>query len=90
LVINKKSKKACGLKLKLMSTLGKISWWRNQLLVGKLSIQDNPSHLQPPACMDFQMAMHEPYPCSYDQYIIIIIYKELSLLAMLKSIAVHR
>ena len=44
------------------STFGKICWWRRQLLIGELSIEDNPGHLQAPAGVDFQVAMHEPYP----------------------------
>ena len=46
---------------KTRSTLGKVRGWRRQLLIRHFAILYYPTHLQTPACVDFQMAMHEPY-----------------------------
>ena len=46
---------------KRSSTLGKVRGWRRQLLIRQFAILYYPSHLQTPACVDFQVAMHEPY-----------------------------
>lgn len=40
--------------------LGKIRRWRWELLFAALTVVDNPSHLQAPAGVNFQMAMHKP------------------------------
>lgn len=50
---------------KTISTFGKIGRWRLQLLPRQLSVHDNPRHLQAPASVYFQVAMHKPNACSH-------------------------
>ena len=44
---------------------GEIRRRREQLLVGAISVQHQPRHLQAPADVDLQVAMHEPHPCTH-------------------------
>lgn len=39
-----------------------IGRWRRELLVGPFSVLYDPGHFQPPAGMNFQVAVHEPCP----------------------------
>ena len=44
---------------------GEIGRRRQQLLVGAVPVQHQPRHLQAPADVDLQVAMHEPHPCRH-------------------------
>ena len=44
---------------------GEIGRRRQQLLVGAVPVQYQPRHLQAPADVDLQVAMHEPHPCTH-------------------------
>ena len=49
----------------LFLALRQIRRRRRQLLVRQAPVQHQPRHLQAPADVDLQVAMHEPHPCTH-------------------------